>query len=54
LNILVTLRQRGGLSLREAHEAFCDYGQPVGYTTMQTRLNRLVRKGAARWRDEVL
>jgi predicted transcriptional regulator len=34
------------LTLSEAHECFGEFGRPVGYTTMQTRLNRLVEKGA--------
>ena len=32
----------GPLSLSEAHESF---GRDIGYTTVQTRLNRLVDKG---------
>ena len=35
------LWERGALTLSEAHQAL---GRPVGYTTMQTRLNRLVAK----------
>ncbi len=32
----------GGVTLSEAHGAL---DRPIGYTTMQTRLNRLVEKG---------
>ena len=46
LEILAMLWRRGPLTLAEAHRSFGDFGQPVGYTTMQTRLNRLVAKGA--------
>lgn len=40
------LWQRGALTLAEAHAAFREFGPPIGYTTMQTRLNRLVDKAA--------
>ncbi len=39
---------RGPVTLAQAHRCFGDFGRPVGYTTMQTRLNRLVEKGAVR------
>jgi len=42
MEILSMLWGRGLLTLSQAHEAF---GRPLGYTTMQTRLNRLVAKG---------
>ena len=42
LEILEMLWRQGALSLSEAHTAL---GQPIGYTTVQTRLNRLVKKG---------
>ncbi len=35
----------GPLNLSEAHESL---GQPIGYTTVQTRLNRLADKGIVR------
>lgn len=52
LDILAMLWQRGPLTLREAHEVFDEFGGPVGYTTMQTRLNRLVKKGVVRRSEE--
>ncbi len=42
MEMLSMLWTRGELSLAEAHEAI---GRPIGYTTIQTRLNRLVEKG---------
>ena len=42
MELISFLWQHGELSLSEAHERF---DQPIGYTTMQTRLNRLVQKG---------
>lgn len=42
LELMSFLWQRGEMSLSEAHENFT---KPIGYTTMQTRLNRLVEKG---------
>ena len=41
LEILEMLWREGPVSLSDAHEAL---GQPIGYTTVQTRLNRLVKK----------
>ena len=48
LEIMSMLWARGPLTLAEAHQGFGQFGRPVGYTTMQTRLNRLVEKGAVR------
>ncbi len=45
LEILEMLWREGAVALSEAHEAL---GQPVGYTTVQTRLNRLVKKGVVK------
>ena len=42
IEILEMLWQRQPVSIAEAHAAL---GQRVGYTTVQTRLNRLVEKG---------
>ena len=42
LELMSLLWEQGPLSLSEAHEAV---GRPIGYTTVQTRLNRLVEKG---------
>jgi BlaI family penicillinase repressor len=42
MEIMAMLWERGELTLSEAHQAL---GRPIGYTTMQTRLNRLVAKG---------
>ena len=42
LEVLSLLWDRGPLTLAEAHEKF---ERPLGYTTVQTRLNRLVDKG---------
>jgi BlaI family transcriptional regulator, penicillinase repressor len=42
MEMLSMLWTHGELSLAEAHEAI---GRPIGYTTIQTRLNRLVEKG---------
>ena len=43
------LWEHGSLTLSEAHEKV---GRPIGYTTIQTRLNRLVEKGLATRTDE--
>ncbi len=48
LEILSMLWARGPVTLSEAHQCFGEFGRPVGYTTVQTRLNRLVDKGAVR------
>ena len=42
MELLDFLWKHGELSLSEAHQQF---GKSIGYTTMQTRLNRLVDKG---------
>ena len=48
LEIMSMLWARGPVILAEAHRGFGEFGRAVGYTTMQTRLNRLVEKGAVR------
>jgi BlaI family transcriptional regulator, penicillinase repressor len=45
IEILEMLWRRQPVSIAEAHEAL---GQKIGYTTVQTRLNRLVAKGVVR------
>ncbi len=45
LEIMSLLWQHGAITLAEARELF---GRPIGYTTVQTRLNRLVDKRLAR------
>ena len=42
MELLSFLWKHGELTLSAAHQQF---GQSIGYTTMQTRLNRLVDKG---------
>jgi len=42
LELMEMLWRDGPVNLSEAHEAL---GLPIGYTTVQTRLNRLVKKG---------
>lgn len=49
LELLSLLWTRGPLSIAEARAAF---PRTIGYTTVQTRLNRLVAKGLARRGDE--
>ena len=44
MEIMSVLWEHGPLTLSEAHEKL---GRPIGYTTVQTRLNRLVEKGIA-------
>ncbi len=44
MEIMKLLWEHGPLTINEAHQAI---GRPIGYTTVQTRLNRLVEKGAA-------
>ena len=44
MEIMSVLWEHGELSLRDAQTLF---GRPIGYTTIQTRLNRLVDKGLA-------
>ena len=41
LQILQMLWREGRVTIAGAHQAL---GEPIGYSTMQTRLNRLVRK----------
>jgi len=41
LELLEMLWDHGPVTLSQAHQAL---GQPIGYTTVQTRLNRLVKK----------
>jgi BlaI family transcriptional regulator, penicillinase repressor len=45
IEILETLWRKGSATIAETHEAMA---RNVGYTTVQTRLNRLVAKGLAR------
>jgi predicted transcriptional regulator len=45
MEIMAMLWREGPLTLAQAHQAFGRYGRPVGYPTMQTRLNRLADKG---------
>ena len=42
MELLSLLWQQGPMTLSEAHQQF---GKGIGYTTMQTRLNRLAEKG---------
>jgi BlaI family penicillinase repressor len=44
IELLQMLWREGEVTLSMAHKAL---GLPIGYTTVQTRLNRLVRKGVA-------
>jgi BlaI family transcriptional regulator, penicillinase repressor len=52
MEILSMLWEHGPLTLPEAHQRFGQYGRPVAYTTIQTRLNRLFEKGAVRRSSE--
>ena len=52
MEILSMLWQRGPMTLREAFEAFSEFGKTIAYPTMQTRLNRMVDKQLLRRRDE--
>jgi len=45
LEILAMLWELGPLTIAQAHEQFRRFGKPIGYPTMQTRLNRLAEKG---------
>ena len=45
MEILEVLWRHGGVTLSEAHRSLA---RDIGYTTVQTRLNRLVDKGLAR------
>ena len=49
LHILEALWRAGPGTISEVHVAL---GQPIGYTTVQTRLNRLVAKGVVLKSDE--
>ncbi|HVX62390.1 MAG TPA: BlaI/MecI/CopY family transcriptional regulator [Pirellulales bacterium] len=49
MEILQMLWKHGEVTLSAAHQAL---GLPIGYTTVQTRLNRLVLKGLVKRRDE--
>ena len=42
MELMSMLWEHGPLTLSEAHETL---GRPLGYTTVQTRLNRLAEKG---------
>lgn len=44
MEILQILWKNGGATISQAQNAI---GRPIGYTTIQTRLNRLVEKGLA-------
>lgn len=44
LALLQMLWREGGVTIMEAQKSL---GQDIGYTTVQTRLNRLVKKGVA-------
>ncbi len=48
MEILAMLWEEGPLGLADAHRRFGRYGPPVGYPTMQTRLNRMAAKGLVR------
>ena len=49
MEIMGMLWEHGPLTLSAAHE---QVGRPIGYTTIQTRLNRLVKKGFVTRSDE--
>src|SRR5690349_8899237 len=49
LEIVSALWRAGPATISETHVAL---GRPVGYTTVQTRLNRLVEKGVVSKSDE--
>jgi BlaI family transcriptional regulator, penicillinase repressor len=44
MELLRMLWERGPLTLAQAHQIFVEFGSPIAYPTMQTRLNRLVAK----------
>lgn len=52
LEIMEILWSEGGLSLSQAHRLFLRNKRKIGYTTVQTRLNRLVDKGLVERDDE--
>jgi len=45
ISMLEVLWEAGEATLADAHGAMQDRGETVGYTTVQTRLERLVEKG---------
>ena len=45
MELLEILWDRGRLSISGVHQEFLSRGKKIGYTTVQTRLNRLVDKG---------
>jgi BlaI family penicillinase repressor len=45
--LLQMLWEHGPVSLSQAHQAMQQLGEKIGYTTVQTRLERLVGKGLA-------
>ena len=45
MELLKLLWDHQSLTLAEAHQAMLDAGATLGYTTVQTRLERLVEKG---------
>jgi len=52
MEILAMLWKEGPLTLSKAHQRFAQYGESIGYPTMQTRLNRLVDKELVRRSNE--
>lgn len=44
ISVVQMLWEKGPLALSEAHEEMCQRGPKIGYTTVQTRLERLVEK----------
>lgn len=44
ISVVQMLWDKGPLALSEAHEEMCRRGTKIGYTTVQTRLERLVEK----------
>lgn len=49
MELLEMLWREGPVSLSQAHRSL---GLPIGYTTVQTRLNRLVKKGLVKRSDD--
>lgn len=52
LEIMEMLWSVGDVSLSQAHQLFLQRNRKIGYTTVQTRLNRLVDKGIVVRDDE--
>lgn len=52
MELMRMLWEKGPLTLAEAHQIFREYGNPIAYPTMQTRLNRLAAKGLAAKSDQ--